>query len=124
MSRVWCFVQLSDVQPTKSPIYTLSLAGNEFHHLHQLSRLPSSLPYLRALDLSNNPIVAVQMLDELLSSGERKGKANAGTGGLKNLIELKLNGCTFRENTLEKPNGDETYQQWVHQCYCILALTL
>ena len=53
------------------------------------------------------------MLDELLSSGEKKGKANAGTGGLKNLIELKLNGCTFRENTLQKPNGDETYQQYV-----------
>jgi nuclear RNA export factor len=99
------------VKPTKSPIYTLSLANNEFRTLHQLSRLPSSLPYLRALDLSNNPIQAVQMLDELLSSGEKKGKANAGTGGLKNLIELKLNGCTFRENTLQKPNGDETYQQ-------------
>jgi nuclear RNA export factor len=51
------------------------------------------------------------MLDELLSSGERKGKANAGAGGLKNLIELKLNNCTFREKTLQKPNGDETYQQ-------------
>lgn len=51
------------------------------------------------------------MLDELLSMGERKGKANAGAGGLKNLIELKLNGCVFREKTLEKPNGDELYQQ-------------
>lgn len=101
----------TDKQPTKSPIYTLSLADNDFRTLHQLSRLPSSLPYLRALDLSGNPIQAVQMLDELLSSGEKKGKANAGTGGLKNLIELKLNGCTFRENTLQKPNGDETYQQ-------------
>lgn len=100
-------------KPTKSPIYTLSLADNDFRTLHQLSRLPSSLPYLRALDLSNNPIQAVQMLDELLSSGEKKGKANAGTGGLKNLIELKLNGCTFRENTLQKLSGDETYQQYV-----------
>lgn len=109
-------------KPTKSPIYTLSLADNDFHTLHQLSRLPSSLPFLRALDLSNNPIQAVQMLDELLSSGEKKGKANAGTGGLKNLIELKLNGCTFRENTLQKQNGDETYQQSVpHLLMCLFT---
>jgi hypothetical protein len=60
------------------------------------------------------------MLDELLSSGEKKGKANAGAGGLKNLIELKLNGCTFRENTLQKPNGDETYQQSVLCFLCRL----
>lgn len=53
------------------------------------------------------------MLDELLSSTEKKGKANAGMGGLKILLELKLNGCKFREETLQKPNGDELYQQSV-----------
>jgi nuclear RNA export factor len=51
------------------------------------------------------------MLDELLSSTEKKGKANAGMGGLKILVELKLNGCKFREDTLQKSNGDELYQQ-------------
>lgn len=98
-------------QPNNTPIYTLSLANNGFKDLAQLARLPTSLPYLRALDLSENPIRRVNELDELLASGEKKGKANAGTGGLKNLIELKLNGCQFREHTLQQANGDETYQQ-------------
>lgn len=101
------------VQPGQSKIHTLSLADNDFNTLHQLARLPSSLPYLRALDLSGNPIRHVTMLDELLSSTEKKGKANAGMGGLKILLELKLNGCKFREETLQKPNGDELYQQSV-----------
>lgn len=111
MYKSWSTLPRLTLQFGKSPIHTLSLAGNGFSSLHQLSRLPSSLPYLRALDLSNNPVANVGMLDELLSMGERKGKANAGAGGLKNLIELKLNGCIFREKTLEKPNGDELYQQ-------------
>jgi nuclear RNA export factor len=101
----------TDSQPSKTPILTLSLANNGFKTLNQLSRLPLSLPYLRALDLSDNPIHSVKELDELLAASEKKGKANTGLGGLKNLIELKLNGCAFREQTLQKPSGDELYQQ-------------
>ena len=79
--------------------------------LNQLSRLPFSLPDLRALDLSNNPIRRVGELDELLAQGEKRGKATVGVGSLKSLIELKLNDCTFREEFLARPNGAETYQQ-------------
>jgi nuclear RNA export factor len=99
------------LQPTGVPIHTLSLANNDFHHLRQLNRLPRALPYLRALDLSNNPIRTVGELDVLLAQGEKKGKATAGVGSLKSLVELKLTGCTFREKTVAQPNGDETYQQ-------------
>lgn len=35
----------------------------------------------------------------------------AGIGSLKSLIELKLNGCAFREKMLGEPKGDEKYQQ-------------
>ena len=100
-------------QPSNTPIHTLSLANNDMHDLHQLSRLPMCLPHLRALDLSNNPIRKVNELDELLAEGERKGKATAGVGSLKSLTELKMNGCLFREQMLAHANGAETYQQWV-----------
>jgi nuclear RNA export factor len=46
-----------------------------------------------------------------LAQGEKKGKATAGVGSLKSLIELKLNNCTFREKLLAKPSGDEEYQR-------------
>jgi nuclear RNA export factor len=71
------------------------------------------LPYLRALDLSNNPISRINELDELLAAGEKKGKASVGAGSLKSLIELKLNGCKFREEMLLKPDGAETYKRYV-----------
>ncbi|ORX40664.1 hypothetical protein BD324DRAFT_14152 [Kockovaella imperatae] len=92
------------------PIHTLSLANNDFHSLRQLDKLPNALPHLRALDLSNNPIAKFTELEVLLASGEKKGKATAGAGGLKSLIELKLNGCTFREEALARPKGDDTYK--------------
>ena len=76
-----------------------------------MDRLPNSFPHLRALDLSDNPIGRVGDLEFLLAQGEKKGKATAGVGGLKSLIELKLNGCTFREETLAKPGGDDVYKQ-------------
>jgi nuclear RNA export factor len=73
--------------------------------------LPYSLPHLRALDLSNNAIRTFGELDVLLAQGEKKGKATAGIGSLKSLVELKLSGCAFREKTISQPKGDETYQQ-------------
>lgn len=76
-----------------------------------LDRLAFSLPHLQALDLSQNPIQRVVALDSLLGASEKKGKANAGAGSLNNLIELKLNDCTFRETMLAAANGAETYQQ-------------
>lgn len=103
--------RLIAAQPTNTPIYTLSLSNNILHDLHQLSRLPHSLPHLRALDLSNNPIRKISELDELLAEGEKKGKATAGVGSLKSLTELKLNGCLFREQMLQQAKGAEIYQQ-------------
>lgn len=78
--------------------------------MSQLNKLAHSLPHVRALDLSNNPFTSFSELDFLLAPGERKGKASLGIGSLKSLIELKLNGCPVRENTL-KNRGDEAYQQ-------------
>jgi nuclear RNA export factor len=63
------------------------------------------------LDLSNNPIRSASELDNILAEGEKKGKATAGIGSLKSLIELKLNDCSFREAVLAKDGGAETYQQ-------------
>lgn len=48
-----------------------------------------------------------------MASGEKKGKANAGMGSLKSLVELKLNGCLFREKTLARPDGEAIYKQCV-----------
>lgn len=48
-----------------------------------------------------------------MASGEKKGKANAGMGSLKSLVELKLNGCLFREKTLARPDGEAIYKQYV-----------
>lgn len=76
----------------------------------QLNKLAHSLPYVRALDLSNNPFAHFSELDSLLAPGERKGKASLGIGSLKGLIELKLNDCPVREKTLQT-RGDEAYQQ-------------
>ena len=53
----------------------------------------------------------------LLASAEKKGKANAGVGSLKNLTELKLVGCKFREEMLAKPGGVEHYKQYVYQLH-------
>ena len=101
----------------------MSLANNDFRDLRQLEKLALALPNLRALDLSDNPIGRYTELDTLLAQGEKKGKATAGTGGLKSLIELKLNGCTFREEILKKPKGDDIYKQCVAEVYflgCVL----
>lgn len=92
-------------------IHTLSLADNELRDFGQLDKLAHSLPHLRALDLSNNPVKNINELDVLLARGEKKGNATAGAGSLKSLVELKLNGCTFRENLLGQENGEEKYQQ-------------
>ena len=94
-----------------SPIHTLSLADNDLDNLKQLDRLPFFLQHIRALDLSNNPVRSVAELDVLLARGEKKGNATGGFGSLKSLIELKLNGCEFREKILQEPKGAETYQQ-------------
>lgn len=91
-------------------IHTLSLARNGLRSLIQLSRLPLCLPYIRALDLSDNPIPRSDELKHLQSAGEQKGKASTGAGSLKSLVELKLNGVAFRETLLTKPNGAESYQ--------------
>lgn len=48
-----------------------------------------------------------------MASGEKKGKANAGMGSLKSLVELKLNDCLFREKTLARPDGEAIYKQYV-----------
>ncbi|WVR07757.1 hypothetical protein IAU60_004800 [Kwoniella sp. DSM 27419] len=91
-------------------IHTLSLAGNNLDQLRQLEKLPNILPDIRALDLSGNPIKAFIELDNLRAPGEKKGKANAGAGSLKSLIELKLNDCLFRERTLQQSDGEQTYK--------------
>jgi len=88
------------------------LARNDFHDLVQLDKLPWALPHLRALDLSGNPIRRTVELDHLLAPGEKKGKANAGSGSLNSLIELKLNDCLFRDQILAGPTGAENYQQY------------
>jgi nuclear RNA export factor len=67
--------------------------------------------YIRALDLSNNPIHSKDELKHLQSAGEQKGKASTGSGSLKSLIELKLEGVKFREELLKQPNGGDIYQQ-------------
>lgn len=90
----------------------MSLANNDFRTLSQLSKLAHALPYIRALDLSNNPFTHFSELDHLLASAEKKGKASSGIGSLKSLIELKLNDCPVREQTLTK-RGDDAYQQYV-----------
>ncbi|RSH91777.1 nuclear mRNA export, poly(A)+RNA binding protein [Saitozyma podzolica] len=106
----WKLLDTVVQKENKQNIYTLSLANNDFHHLRSLNRLPYSLPHLRALDLSNNPVRTFGELDVLLAQGEKKGKATAGIGSLKSLVELKLSGCAFREKTISQPKGDETYQ--------------
>lgn len=70
--------------------------------LKQLSRLSQFLPAIVALDLSGNPIRDPGQLDIL---GAAK--------GFRGLLELKLDGCTFREETLKKANGETLYKQWV-----------
>lgn len=89
------------------------MANNELNTLHQLAKLPLCLPHIRALDLSNNPIAKSDELKHLQSAGEQKGKASTGAGSLKSLTELKLNGARFREETLQRPNGADLYQQYV-----------
>lgn len=91
-------------------IHTLSLARNGFRSLHQLQRLPICLPYIRALDLSDNPVPKSDELKHLQSAGEQRGKASTGIGSLKSLVELKLNGVKFREEYLTQPKGAEAYQ--------------
>ncbi|KAK8853149.1 hypothetical protein IAR55_003850 [Kwoniella newhampshirensis] len=91
-------------------IHTLSLANNNLDHLRQLEKLPMWLPHIRALDLSRNPIRSFNELDNIRAAGEKKGKANAGAGSLKSLIELKLNDCQFREKTLQQPDGPAVYK--------------
>ncbi|ODO05700.1 hypothetical protein I350_04760 [Cryptococcus amylolentus CBS 6273] len=93
-----------------TPIHTLTLGSNDLHHLKQLEKLPFWLPDIRALDLSDNPINHIAELDNILASGEKKGKANAGMGSLKSLVELKLNGCAFREKTLAMQDGEAIYK--------------
>ncbi|WRT70302.1 uncharacterized protein IL334_007300 [Kwoniella shivajii] len=91
-------------------IHTLSLANNNLDHLFQLQRLPLTLPDIRALDLSGNPIKHISELDHLRAAGEKKGKANAGAGSLKSLVEIKLNDSPFREKMLQQPDGAEMYK--------------
>ncbi|TXT05944.1 hypothetical protein VHUM_03705 [Vanrija humicola] len=100
----------STLETPGNPITTLSLASNNFNTLHQLAKLPLCLPHIRALDLSNNPIAKSDELKHLQSAGEQKGKASTGAGSLKSLIELKLNGVRFREETLQRPDGADIYQ--------------
>ncbi|WWC94780.1 hypothetical protein V866_001629 [Kwoniella sp. B9012] len=91
-------------------VLTLSLANNNLDHLAQLSKLPLTLPDIRALDLSGNPIKNIGELDNLRAAGEKKGKATAGAGSLKSLVEIKLNGCFFREKMLQQPDGPNIYK--------------
>lgn len=101
---------LTTSQPEQR-VHTLSLANNGFHNLTQLSKLPLCLPYIRALDLSENPIHASDELRHLQSPGEAKGKASAAAGSLKSLVELKLVDVRFRTELLAKPDGGDKYQQ-------------
>nr|ODN94037.1 nuclear RNA export factor 1/2 [Cryptococcus depauperatus CBS 7841] len=106
----WRLIDQVFQKTDKITIHTLSLANNHFHDLRQLDRLPFWLPDIRALDLSGNPVKHIVELDHLLASGEKKGKANAGMGSLKSLVELKLNDCTFREVALTQQDGDAQYK--------------
>nr|KIR88407.1 nuclear RNA export factor 1/2 [Cryptococcus tetragattii IND107] len=106
----WRLIDQTFQKTDKITIHTLSLANDNFSHLKQLEKLPIWLPDIRALDLSGNPINHISELDNILASGEKKGKANAGMGSLKSLVELKLNGCLFREKTLARPDGEAIYK--------------
>ncbi|OXC70687.1 hypothetical protein AYX13_00667 [Cryptococcus neoformans] len=106
----WRLIDQTFQKTDKITIHTLSLANNNFSHLKQLEKLPIWLPDIRALDLSGNPINHISELDNILASGEKKGKANAGMGSLKSLVELKLNDCLFREKTLARPDGEAIYK--------------
>ncbi|ORY33515.1 hypothetical protein BCR39DRAFT_520580 [Naematelia encephala] len=97
------------IQKAGTPITTLSLARNSLTNAYQFHNLASRLPHIRALDLSQNNFDSILQLEELLSRGEKRGKATGG-GGLKALIELKLDGCPFREKMLASPGGDQKYQ--------------
>lgn len=105
----WKLIQTT-LETPESRIDTMSLAHNGFKSLHQLSKLPICLPYIRALDLSNNPIAKSDELKHLQSPGEQKGKASSAAGSLKSLVELKLEGTKFREEMLQRPDGGEKYQ--------------
>ncbi|RXK37779.1 hypothetical protein M231_04935 [Tremella mesenterica] len=91
-------------------IHTLSLARNEFVNFQQLIRLPHSLPHIRAIDFSDNPINSFHELSLLAGPGDSKGKALNSHGSLKALVELKFNGCLFREAALKEEGGGEKYQ--------------
>ena len=104
----------TDMQDQRGPIRFFSLNNNHLSSLRQLERLPTTLTHITALDLSNNPIASLGELSYLQARSEQKGKPNAGRGSMKNLTELKLVGCAFREEMLAKPNGAETYQQYVY----------
>jgi nuclear RNA export factor len=105
---------ISNVLETpEQKIVTLSLANNNFNHLVPLQKLPNALPYIRALDLSGNPIHKADELKHLLSPGEAKGKASSGAGSLKHLVELKLEDVKFRTELLSQPDGDQKYQHEV-----------
>lgn len=103
----------TDMQDQRGPIRFFSLNNNHLSTLRQLERLPTTLTHITALDLSNNPIANISELSFLQARSEQKGKPNAGRGSMKNLTELKLVGCAFREEMLGRPNGAEIYQQYV-----------
>lgn len=105
----WKLIQTT-LETPESRIVTMSLANNSFKSLHQLSKLPICLPFIRALDLSNNPIAKSDELKHLQSLGEQKGKASSAAGSLKSLVELKLEGTKFREEMLQRPDGGQKYQ--------------
>ncbi|WVQ84306.1 hypothetical protein IAT38_006458 [Cryptococcus sp. DSM 104549] len=106
----WRLIDQVFQKTDKITITTLSLARNNLTHLRQLEKLPICLPDITALDLSDNPIGSFSELDHILAQGEKKGKANAGMGSLKRLVELKLNGCDFREKALAQPDGEAIYK--------------
>ena len=98
-------------QDETEPIRILSLADNHLSNLRQLDRLPTALSHITALNLANNPIGSIAELSHIVAPAEKRGRATASYGGLKNLQELNLQGCKFREEMIAKPNGAETYQQ-------------
>lgn len=84
-------------------IHTLSLANNKLQSLGQLKSLPTSLTYIRALDLSGN--------DRLLNAKELEVlTTRGGDTGLKDLREIKLDGVGFRERAI-KDNGEAGYRR-------------